>query len=152
MKLRHSMELDCTPAALWPWIDDPERCKQWLKGMEDVRPVSTGPRREGWKAKVFIREGGRLSEYDETILAYEPNRRFRIKMEGGCLRGGSIVVDYALVDLGGRTRLDYECDAQMSGFFRIFAPLFAIFGRMQLEAFFRKLKELAEGGSGALAT
>ncbi len=79
MKLRHSMELDCPPVALWPWIDDPERCKQWLKGMEDVRPVSTGPRREGWKAKVFIREGGRLSaavelEAHRHAIAFEPRR------------------------------------------------------------------------------
>lgn len=152
MKFHYSIEIDCPPDALWPWIDEPERCKQWLAGMEDVRPITPGPRREGYRAKIAIREGRRVTEYDETILAYVPNERFRMRMEGGGFRGGWVDVDYTLVDLGGRTRLDYECDARMKGVFRLLMPLFALFCRMQLKAFFRKLKQLAEGREGALAT
>lgn len=150
MKIAFSAEIRCSPERLWPWLADPELCKQWLRGMEEIRPVSTGPKRAGWQAKMFIREGGRLSEYDETILEYEEPRRFKLRMEGGCLRGGSITVDYRLHEHDGSTRLDYECDAQMRGILRVLGPLFAIFGRMQARSFIVKLKQLAEQGDGAV--
>ena len=72
-------------------------------------------------------------------------RRFAMKMEGGCLRGTVIHVDYRLIDLGdGSTRLDYACFAETKGWMRIFGPLFALFGRMQAKSFFKQLKALAE--------
>jgi carbon monoxide dehydrogenase subunit G len=152
MKMKVSETIQCTPAELWPWLEEPERMKQWLRGLEEVRPVSTGPTRAGYQAKLFIREGRNLSEYDETILEYEPQRRIQLKMEGGCFKGGAMLVDYRLVDVGGgRTRLDYECEAQMRGFFRLFAPLFIVFGRMQAKSFFRTLRRLAEGRGLAAA-
>ncbi len=151
MKLALTTEIRCSPERLWPWLDDPELCKQWLRGMEEIRPVSDGPRRPGWQAKMFIREGGRLSEYDETILEYEPARRFKLRMEGGCFRGGSVTVDYRLHEHDGHTRLEYSCDAQMGGILRLLGPLFAIFGRMQARSFMVKLKQLAEQGDAAVA-
>jgi carbon monoxide dehydrogenase subunit G len=151
MKTTYSTEIRCSAQHLWTWIEDPERNKQWLGGLEEIRPVSPGPRRAGYQAKLFLREGRRLSEYDETILDYDPPRRLKLQMQGGCLRGGTVTVDYRLTELEGRTRLDYECSAEMQGFLRLFAPLFAIFGRMQVRSFFRKLKQLAEADGAALA-
>lgn len=146
MDVKHSEVVRCSPGALWPWIDDPERSKQWLRGLEEVRPITSGPRRAGHRAVLRIREGRRVSEYTQTLLEYEPEKRFKLRMEGGCLRGMVMVVDYTLVDLGdGRTRLDYVCAAETKGLYRLFGVLFAVFGRMQVRSFFRGLKRLAEG-------
>jgi carbon monoxide dehydrogenase subunit G len=154
MKMTHSETIRCTPEALWPWLDDAEKSKQWLRGLEEVRPTASGPKRPGYTAKLMIREGGKLQEYDETILEYEPNRRFKMKMTGGCLKGTEMLVDYQLVDIGdGRTRLDYECEALSDRFvMKLLGPLFMIFGRMQAKSFFRTLRKLAEGQGDLPAT
>lgn len=152
MRMTTSKIIGCPPSALWPWIDELERCKQWMRGLEDAQPVSAGPKGVGHRSTLFIREGGKLQEYAQTILEYEPERRFKMRMEGGCLRGSVVVVDYVLTDLhDGRTRLDYECTAEMKGFLRFVGPLFAILGRMQVRMFFKKLEQLAEGRGAAPA-
>lgn len=146
MKVVHSETFRCPPRVLWSWIDDPEKSKQWLRGLEEVIPLTPGPKRAGSRATLRIREGRRLSDYEQTLLDYEPERRFHMTMAGGCLRGAVIDVDYQLTELGdGGTRLDYACFAETKGLFRIFGFLFAVFGRLQLRSFFRKLKQLAEG-------
>lgn len=146
MKVEHTETFRCPSRVLWSWIDDVEKSKQWLRGLEEVVPLDPGPKRPGWRAKLRIREGGRVQEYEQEIVDYEPGRRFHMTMEGGALKGCVIDVDYVLTDLGdGTTRLDYACGAKTNGVMRIFGLLFAIFGRLQLRSFFKKLKALAEG-------
>lgn len=60
-------------------------------------------------------------------------------------------IEYTLEDLGSRTRLEYRMNAEFGGWMKLLAPLFAIFGRMQLRSFLRKLKSLAESGASAAA-
>lgn len=145
MKLETSKIIRCTPARLWPWIDDAERSKQWLSGLEQVEAITPGPKRPGHEAILRIREGRSLSEYKQTVLVYEPEQRLAFKTEGGCMRGTVIHNDYRLVDLGdGSTRLDYSFSAETKGWMRILGPLFSVFGRMQVRSFFKKLKSLAE--------
>lgn len=153
MKMTHSDTFACSPQQLWPWIDDDEKSKQWLKGLEEIRPVSGGPKRPGYEAKMFIREGRKLSEYDVTYLAYEPNRRLQMKSVGGCGKGAAFICEYALVDLrNGSTRVDFTCEVLSSSkLLKLFAPLFKLFSRMMLKRFLRKLKQLAEGGTVAPA-
>jgi carbon monoxide dehydrogenase subunit G len=146
MKLNYSAVIEVPPEALWPWLDDPEKCKQWMRGLLDVKQTSPGPKRKGTTAIMLIQEGGRTAEYQETILEYEPNKRFKLSMAGGCMKDTVLVIDYKLEDLGNRTRLDYECSAEMKGraWLKLLAPVFMIFGRIQMKSFFKKLKRLAE--------
>jgi len=146
MKVAHSETFRCPPQVLWSWIDETEKSKQWLRGLEEVIPLTPGPKRAGSRATLRIREGRRLSDYEQTVLDYVPEQRFHMKMEGGCLRGMAIDVDYRLTELpDGNTRLDYACSTETNGLLRVFSVLFAVFGKLQLRSFFRTLKKLAEG-------
>jgi hypothetical protein len=151
LKTSYSDTFNCSPRELWPWIDDEKKLSQWVKGPEEWRPVSSGPKRVGYQAKAYIREGGKLAEYDTTLLAYEPNERLRMELVGGCGNGMKVVVDYVLVDLrNGRTRLDYEFEITSSSvILRILGRLLLFMGRMQLKRFFKKLEQLVEGGTVA---
>jgi carbon monoxide dehydrogenase subunit G len=153
MKMNMSQVFECSPRELWPWLDDPERCKRWMKGLLEVRQTSRGPKGKGTTAIMVIQEGGKPVEYEETILEYEPERRFKLRMVGGCLKTMAIEVDYTLEDLGSRTNLHYEfaCESQ-STLLKLFGPIFGIFARMQVKRFFRTLKGLAEGGALASST
>jgi carbon monoxide dehydrogenase subunit G len=152
MKMNMSQMFECSPHELWPWLDDTERCKQWMKGLLEVRQTSPGPKGKGTTAIMVIQEGGKPVEYQETILEYERERRFKLRMVGGCLKTMAIEVDYELEDLGNRTNLHYaftcESDSKM---LKLFGPLFGIFARMQVKRFFKTLKRLAEDRN-ALAT
>jgi carbon monoxide dehydrogenase subunit G len=152
MKMTMTQMIQCSPEALWPWLDDPERCKQWMKGLIEVRPTCSGPRRKGYTAVLVIQEGGKPAEYEETILEYERARRFKLRMVGGCLKNAAIEVDYKLEDLGGRTQLEYEFSCESQSFFlKLLGPLLGVFARMQVKSFFKNLKKLAEN-EGGLAT
>ena len=144
MKMNYSTVIEVPPEALWPWLDDPEKCKQWMKGLIEVRQTSPGPKRKGTTAILLIQAGRKPAEYQETILEYEPNKRFKMSVIGACQKNLTMTSDYKLDDLGGRTRLDYEWTAEMSGFMKLLAPLFMIFGRLQTRSFFKTLKRLAE--------
>ena len=153
MKMTYSDTFNCSPQQLWPWITDDEKSKQWLEGLERVEPKSSGPKRPGYEMKSFIREGRKLSEYDMTVLAYEPNRLYQVKSVGGCGKGATFVCEYQLVDLQeGRTRVDFAWEIHTtSKLMKLFGPLFMLFGKKMLKRFLRKLRALAETRDGAVS-
>ena len=144
MRIDATATIDVPPAALWPWIDDPGRCKQWMKGVLDYVPDAPGPLRPGSTATMRVREGGKAAEYRLRILERVPPEHLSLEISGGSFRGMKMLVDYRLVDLGGRTRLDYSAGCETKGALRLLAPLLSLFARMQVRTFFRALKRLAE--------
>ena len=147
MKVEYTTEINCPPAKLWPWLEEPEKQKQWMKGLLENVPTSEGPTRVGSTFKMKIKEGGRVSEYDGEITGYEKNRHLAVKMWGPAMKGMVVFVDYKLHDVSGRTRLDYVSTvdtSKASPFLKFLMPLFKLFGKMQLKGFMKTLKKLAE--------
>ena len=151
MKVETNVEIACPPEALWPWLVEPERMKQWLKGLLEVRPLGAPVPRQGAEFELVIREGGRTETYREKIVEFEPQRRLAIELSGGCWKESTMSVEYVLEDLGSRTRLDYRMNADFRGWMKLLVPLFGIFGCMQLRSVLRKLKSLAESSASATA-
>lgn len=146
MRMEIATEIGCAPDVLWPWIEEPERQMRWMKGLVSNELTSEGPSRKGSTFRMRIREGRRIGEYTGEVTRHERPRDLGVRIRGGCGPQFEMQVDYHLEDLGGRTRLDYRCSAEMTGFWRILAPLFGVFARMQAKGFFRSLKRLAEAG------
>ena len=87
---------------------------------------------------------------DDDRLIGEPQRHLGIAFWGGSFSPGlSIKADYRLLDLGGRTRLDYVAelvhDKGLPLWMRLLMPLFKFFGTRQLKRFMDTLQQLAEG-------
>jgi carbon monoxide dehydrogenase subunit G len=148
MPIECTTAIACTPEHLWPFLAEPELQKQWMKGLEDNRPTSDGPRGVGSTFQMHIKEGGRVAVYDGEVTAHDPPRHLGVRFWGGALRPGMAMrADYHLSAVDGQTRLDYvaavECK-RMGFFMRLLMPLFMLFGRMQLKAFLKTLKRLAE--------
>ncbi len=143
----YSTLIDCTPEQLWPWLEEPDKQKQWMKGLLENVSTSEGPTRVGSTFRMTIQEGRRVAEYEGEITNYDLHHRLSVKMWGKALRGVEIYVDHQLQDLGGRTRLDYisSADASGAGFFmKLMLRLYKIFGMAQLKRFMKTLKHLAE--------
>ena len=86
MRYTANNEIDCTPEQLWPWLAETERMKQWMKGLEEIVPDAPGPVRSGATFRMRIREGRKVTEYGEELLAYEPPRSTRGPAERGSSR------------------------------------------------------------------
>jgi uncharacterized protein YndB with AHSA1/START domain len=147
-EIRYTTEFAAPPAAVWPYLEEPDKIKQWMSGVLEDRPTSEGPLGVGSTFEMKIKEGARIGTYQGEITAYEPPRHMALSMSGGYgKKPMTMHVDYRLADLGGgRTRLDYRCEAEMpKGFlFKLMGPLFLLFGRSVVKKFMRNLRPLVE--------
>jgi len=145
MRTEYGIEVNCPPERLWPFLEDPEKQKLWMKGLLENVATSTQQTGVGATFKMKIKEGGKIAEYFGEVLKYERNKLLGIKLWGGALKDMEVFVDYRLIDLNGRTRLDYLATMEIKGLMmKIFSPLFKAFSMMQLKSFFKILKRLAE--------
>ena len=147
MKTTYTTIIDCPPERLWRWIEEPEKQKQWMKGLLENVDTSDGPTRVGSTFRMTIQEGRRVADYDGEITNYDPYRRLGVRFWGAALHGVEMAADYKLQNLGARTRLDYiaTADASEAGFFmRLMMPFFKLFGAVQVRRFMKTLKHLAE--------
>lgn len=150
MRIEFTREFACTPERLFSFLEEPEKQKQWMKGLLETQAVGDeNPGVVGSKFRMKIKEGGKVADYDGVITAYDKPKQLAIDMTGPTFPAGAIMhVDYRLTDLGGRTRLDYraemQCTKPLPLWMRLLMPLFKVFGKFQLKSFMKTLQRLAE--------
>jgi len=143
----------CTPAQLWPFLDDPEKQKLWLTTLVDVTTTSTEVRAVGTTFDMRVREGRRVSRYEGRIHAYKPPRHLGVSFWGGAFPPGVVMqVDYRVADLSPHCRLEYyaEIDTDsLPGPAKLAIPLARVFTFFQIRYFMNNLKRLAEAAAKA---
>lgn len=154
MKVCLDTEIDVTPEQLWPWLVEPERQKQWMKGVESNELVDGDGHSVGSTFKMKIREGGKLSDYDGTVVEYEKPKRLAVELVGGCGKTPmKMVAVYALEPMGsGGTRLRYEGGGELPGIFaKVMMVFFFWMPKLMLKKFMKSLKKAAEAEVAAVA-
>ncbi len=144
MKQTCSVDINAPIERVFDFIQDPEKHKLWLQGVEETRYIEPydPDHRVGTKFKQKIREGGSVKEYDGEVLAFEKPSHLGILLHCPQFK---VRVDYRLTAVGTGTHLDYECNLTcFSWFFRVMAGLFSWFMRGMVRKQLNKLKELAE--------
>lgn len=139
-----SMVVAAPVERVWALIDDPENLKRWMDGLEGTtypdgldrsRPVGT-------RFVQRIREGGRVSEYQGIVTAYDHLRHLGIEIGN---RAFTMAVDYRLAPVPGGTCLDYAAVMKRGGaFVRVMTLLFGWVTRKILRKQMARLKALAE--------
>jgi hypothetical protein len=156
MHIEYRAEFRCTPAQLWPYIDEVDKQRLWLTTLVDIAPTSHLPRAVGSTFDMRVREGRRLSHYEGRINAYDPPRHLGVAFWGGAFPRGIVMhVHWRLADLGTRTRLEYhaEVDTSKLGVAQKLAiPIARVFSFFQLRSFMNNLKRLVEASARAEAT
>jgi carbon monoxide dehydrogenase subunit G len=109
MNVEYTNEFECPPEVLWGYLEEPAKMRAWMKGLEAVEYDSGRP---GSTATLRIKEGKKVATYRSTVATREPYSRLSVAISGGSFGEKSMLVDYTLTDLGGRTRLDYRCAMQ----------------------------------------
>jgi len=148
MNVAFPVDIAVAPAMLWPWIVEPERMKQWMRGLESVELVSGDGKSAGSRSRMVIKEGGRPASYDVELTEYEPERRLALVIRGARMKGVEIDCRYELVpQAGARTRLDYSCCCRTDRtLWKLMGFLFGWLAKLQAKGFMRTLKRLAEAG------
>lgn len=135
------VEIDRIYLQVWPWIIQPERQKQWIAGLVEVR--QTDVRHFTW---VMESEGDRMEIHNEVLEQDPPFkwiRRFRIPGRA------SGVLQCHLVELaGGRTKVelteDYKYDSWIG---RLLEPLITPRVKEKSQENLKRLKQKVESGS-----
>ena len=138
------IQIDASLRDVFDLIADNTRRGEWAEGMETFDYTSDFDPNDavGTTFTQRIREGGRVTEYQGQITAYDPPNAWGAQVSGGSY---SMVVEYHLSPAAGGTEVVSVVDVDSSSWFvRVMGFLFSWFtkwlGRKQL----RKLKELVE--------
>jgi uncharacterized protein YndB with AHSA1/START domain len=147
MRMTYTQEIAAPIDRVFDLIQDPDKHKLWLKGVEETRYVEPyDPANPvGTKFKQSIREGGRVKVYDGEVTAFARPKHLGIRLFSPQF---SVAVDYRLTPVAGGTRLDYGADfTSGSWFIRFLGRVLGFFTRGILRKQMHRLKAMAEDGS-----
>lgn len=143
--------IEVPPEALWPWLVEPERQKQWMHGVVSNERTEGDGKSVGSRFRMQIKEGGRVSDYEGTVVAYDEPRRLGVELVGGCGKTPMTMrATYVLTPEGGGTRLAYEGGGELPGFFaKLMMVFFFWMPKAIVKRFLRSLKRVAEAEAEA---
>jgi uncharacterized protein YndB with AHSA1/START domain len=139
------IEFDRPVEEVFAYVDDDDKVKQWVGGLMETKRTTPGKPGVGSKFHQTLQVGKRTFEIDGELLAYEPNRRVKVKLDAGICE---MEVIYTFEEIDGRTRLTYTCDSYYRKlFYRLLSPLTKRVGRRKLEEDFARLRNLLSAKS-----
>lgn len=145
--MQTSITIHQTPAAIWPWLYEPDKLKAWVSWLKEVRSDSPGPPAPGRKAVWVMTDennGGALMEIDSVVESVEPDRSLAVSLSAAqAFRGNA---SYKLSpNPDGSTLLEstgrYEFD---NSFARILMPMIIFRAKEKAMGDMQKLKTLVE--------
>jgi uncharacterized protein YndB with AHSA1/START domain len=144
-RIHASTEIVAPRDQVWAWVNDPDKLKQWISWLVDVR--TDRPMGVGAKRVLVMKDennGGQLMEIEGACRESNPPERIVMQLSAAGAFDGDAT--YALTDLGnGRTRLSVENRYSFgSGFARLMEPLIARLAQKKMEMDVAHLKQLAE--------
>jgi uncharacterized protein YndB with AHSA1/START domain len=138
----HTVEIVRPAAAVFPWLIEPERLKQWIGGLAESTPLTEGGIRVGARSQEVIIERGQRYAMETEVTAYEPDR-----LLGVLITSDGFEVDgrYELEQRGNTTYVHYVGDARYRVWFaRLMEPVVTPAAQKALEQNMGKLKTLVE--------
>ena len=143
---KHAVEIARPPAAVFPYLTDPERLLRWVGGLHEFVPVNGTRAQKGSRSRQRMRVAGRDWTFEGEVLDFEPDRRIVVCIRG---RGLRMTSDYRLEQTATGTHLSVRVKSE---FTRVFARLLGGIvereGQRKLESDLRRLAGLVEDETG----
>ena len=147
MKLSFSIDINCPPAVVFGWVEDPEKALQWMTSVAGGEILHETPEKVGTTFREGVEEDGQGVELQGMITAYEPNRSISFHLDS---RVNAVDVEYRVEAIPNGTRLTQSAHVR----WKFPVNVISIFmgGKMkqgisaQSQKEFEKLKELCESG------
>ena len=147
MELSCENIIDAPRNKVFTLITEPDNLKIWMTGVVETvfHAMPDNGSQVGRKFTQKIKEGGKISEYQGEVLAYDPGMHFAIRLGN---KHYSMRVDYRLHELApGKTKLNYLTTTESNSWFvKLMGKLFKGYTNKILKKHMANLKQLAEQG------
>jgi uncharacterized protein YndB with AHSA1/START domain len=147
-----AIEISAKPEAVWPWLVEEEKLKQWVSWLVEVRDANQ--RRPGAKQVWVMRDennGGQLMHIQSTVLDAEEPQRLKMTTTVPGVFDGTRAVSLTPLD-GHRTRVEFKSEYTFgNAFTRLLEPLITRAAGQKGVADAQNLKRLVEGSPAAAA-
>src|SRR4249920_3017063 len=121
---RAEIRIAAAPAAVYPWLIEPERIGRWIGGTQEMRVLTPPPAGEGTRMHHVIVQSGRRIEIDARVVTAEPSRRAVLEQRAPGLF--DMIMAHDLSERGGGTLLVTTLEAELRSWAaRLAAPLIA---------------------------
>jgi len=129
--VRAEVSVPASPAAVWPAFADAAAWLGWFTGMQDAHYTSPAPYGVGSTRSVRVMG----LEADETILAFDPGKRFAFRVDSANLPMLRALVEVVTLEPdGANTRIVYRQALEPRPWLRPLMPLL----RRQMERGLRR--------------
>ena len=127
---------------VFAYVTDVERLAEWQPNVVSVTKETEGPMGRGTRLRE-VRRGpfGRNVEAIVEVAAYEPDRRFDLRIVSGPL---PIDGSHEFHRTDGGTRIDFVAEGRPGGVLRIAEPLLARVLRRQFSGYYERLKNVLD--------
>jgi uncharacterized protein YndB with AHSA1/START domain len=146
-RLATSIVIRQKPAVIWPWLYQPDKVKQWVSWLVEVREDGSGVPKPGGKAAWVMEDRNNNNmrmQINAVVDAVEPDRKLAVSLDSlAGFRGTSV---YTLAEQpDGSTRL--ESDSRYTfegGFARFMTPLIIWQAKKKMDGDLDHLRALVE--------
>ena len=135
----HSLTIRRSPADVFAFVSDPALLPRWQAAAE-VEQLTPGPVGRGTRFREVQTALGRRREQITEVTAFDPGRRFEIRVVEGPPVDGRW--DFEQTD--GGTRLTFTPLIRLPGLLRPLRPVVAVGTLLLFAVFHRRLKRLLE--------
>jgi len=117
-----SIEISRPPQAVFDYVGDLSRHKEWQSALVDVQLEDDGPTKLGTKVKETRLVTGGKQSYEYEITQWEPPRVSGFKVLSGPVRPEGTIT-FTPLDDGDRTRVDFQMEFHGHGFGKLLTGL-----------------------------
>jgi carbon monoxide dehydrogenase subunit G len=107
----HTIEIARAPAAVFPYLTEPERLTRWVGGLVSFESVDGESAHVGAQSRQVMVIRGREWKLDGELTALEPDRLVEARMEG---KGFTARTSYVLEPVEKGTRLTATVESEFS--------------------------------------
>jgi uncharacterized protein YndB with AHSA1/START domain len=140
-KLEASITINRPIEEVFAFTSNHENEFLWRTELLEMEQTSEGPIGVGTTYREVMQFLGRRIEATGEITKYEPNNMIAMRTTSGPLPF-ELTGTYQTVE--GGTKLTFEVEAEVGGFFRFAEPLVARMGKRQMETQLANIKDLLE--------
>ena len=144
-KNEHAVEIDASPAQVFPYLVEGERRLRWMGALKETTPLTDGPPAQGSRWRDVFEQLGQRFALQAELVAYEPPEHLKVRLTSNAADATS---EQWLEQVDGRTRVRTVLRTEFTSFTaRLAAGVVVRHAQQQLEADLQALKALVESPS-----
>jgi carbon monoxide dehydrogenase subunit G len=142
MIVERTLALAAAPAAVWPWLSEPERLARWITDAQRFEARPAGPLAPGSTLVVHLPRGAPLEARVERV---EPGRQLALRARG-LPNDMEVALHFELEPEGNGTRLLLRAETELTGLMIFAEKMIASKAEAKLSVWAEKLRTLVAAG------